>query len=490
MNVKSIINCTIILLLAIPVIGQKQDKPLNVLFISVDDLNTDLSSYGHPLVKTPNFERLAKMGVQFNRAYCQYPLCNPSRASIMTGLNPDKIKVYDLNTRFRKNVPDVVTLPQLFINNGYFSARVGKIYHYGVPGGIGTNGLDDSASWHERINPSGRDKTDEAKLTRLLPKNVGLGVNLTYLEAEGIDEEQTDGIVATEAIRLMKENKDQPFFIAAGFYRPHLPFIAPKKYFDLYPLKDMILPLTPAGDLDDIPQAALFTRPPDWGLSETQRKEAIRGYYASVSFMDAQVGRLLDALDSLNLTEKTIVVLWSDHGYNLGEHGQWEKRSLFENSALVPLLIAVPGGTAGKVSGRTVELVDLYPTIADLCNLPVKQELSGKSLKPLLKDPQASWDRAAYSQVSLGDQAGYNITRALTGYDTTKITFPKHPMNIMGRSVRTERWRYTEWDNGKLGVELYDALNDPHEFNNLAKNKNYQKQVAMHSKLLKHHFKQ
>lgn len=462
----------------------------NVLFISVDDLNTDINGYGSTMVKTPNLDRLQERGVRFDRAYCQYPLCNPSRASIMTGMNPDKTRVYDLTTHFRTTMSNVVTLPQLFMNAGYYSARVGKIYHYGVPGGIGTNGLDDSVSWHERINPKGRDRADEAKLTRLLPRAVGLGVNLTYLSAEGTDEEQTDGMIATRAIQLMEQHKDGPFFLGVGFYRPHLPFIAPKKYFDMYPLEKIELAPEPAGGFKNIPDAALFTKPANWDLSETHRKEAIRGYYASVTFMDAQVGRVLDALDRLQLAEKTIIVLWSDHGYNLGEHGQWEKRSLFEKAARIPLIISTPGGAKGKVSGRTVELVDIYPTLAELCNLPAPAGLSGKSLKPLLVDPAAKWDKAAYSQVSLGDTSGRVITRALPGFDQATVFPPAQPMSSMGRSVRTERWRYMEWDEGRLGVELYDEQNDPHEFNNLFNRRKYRKQVKKLSAMLKNHFKE
>ncbi len=467
--------------------AQQPAKKWNVLFISVDDLNTDIGAYGHPLVKTPHIDRLAKRAVLFKRAYCQYPLCNPSRASIMTGMNPDKTKVYDLTTRFRKTLPDVITLPQLFMNNGYYSARVGKIFHYGVPGGIGKNGLDDSVSWQQRINPKGRDIDDEAKLTRLLPNNIGPGANLAYLEAEGSDEEQTDGKVATETIRLLAEHKDESFFIAAGFYRPHLPFIAPKKYFDLYPLDKIVLPSMPADDLDDIPQAALFTKPANWGLAEEQQKQTIRGYYATISFMDAQVGRLLNALDSLQLTDKTIIVLWSDHGYNLGEHGQWQKRSLFEKSAGVPLIIAVPGGE-GKLCNRTVELVDIYPTLGRLCGFESNKQLSGSDLSPLLADPDASWNKAAYSQLSLGDGSGNLITRSLPGFDESKTPLRIDSLDIMGRSIRTERFRYTEWDHGRQGIELYDELNDPGVYINLAKDKKYRNEIKELSTLLNKHF--
>jgi iduronate 2-sulfatase len=464
---------------------QGSGKKYNVLFISVDDLNTDMGAYGHKLVKTPNFERLAQRGVQFNKAYCQYPLCNPSRASILTGLKPDVTKVYDLKTSFRNTIPDVVTLPQLFKNNGYYSARVGKIYHYGVPGEIGTNGMDDPKSWDKVINPKGRDRSDEPKLTRFMPK-VNLGVGLTYLAAEGTDEEQTDGISATEAIKLLEQNRNNAFFLAVGFFRPHLPFIAPKKYFDMYPLDKIELPNEPANDLDDIPEAALYTKPSDWGLTEAQQKEAIRGYYAVVSFMDAQVGRLLDALDNLKLSDNTIIVLWSDHGFNLGEHGQWEKRSLFEKSAKAPLLISVPGMQKGIPSNRTVEMLDIYPTLAELCNLNAGADLSGISLVPLLKNPEIKWDKPAYSQVLMTDPTGKETTRQV-GFPVADINYPD---NSMGRSIRTERWRYTEWDNGKFGTELYDEQNDPGEITNLAKNSKYKNQAQKLSKLLREHYRQ
>lgn len=478
--------CFVILFLFVAGKTQAQTVPkgYNVLFISIDDLNDDMSSYGHKLVKTPNIEKLAQRGVQFNRAYCQYPLCNPSRASILTGLKPDITRVYDLKVSFRSTVPDAVTLPQLFKNNGYFSARVGKIFHYGVPGQIGTNGMDDPASWDLVINPKGRDRSDEPKLTRFMPK-VNLGVGLTYLEAEGKDEEQTDGISATEAIKLLDQNKDKPFFLAVGFFRPHLPFIAPKKYFDMYPIDKIELPVAPANDLDDIPEAALYTKPANWGLSETQRKKAIRGYYAAVSFMDAQVGRVIDALDRLKLADNTVIVLWSDHGFNLGQHGQWEKRSLFEKSAKSPLLISAPGMKGGKPSARTVELVDIYPTLAELCNLKTNPGLSGKSLIPLLKNPDAKWDRPAFTQVLLTDDTGKETTRQV-GFTPAAIVYPE---NSMGRSIRTERWRYTEWDEGKLGSELYDEINDPGEITNLAGEGKYKKKVLNLSKLLKEHFR-
>jgi iduronate 2-sulfatase len=419
-------------------------KKMNVLFIASDDLNNSLSAYGHPLVKTPNLDRLAKRGVVFDRAYNQYPLCSPSRVSVLTGLRPDTTKVYDLQTLFRDNIPTVTTLPELFKNNGYYSARVGKLYHYGVPGQIGTDGQDDPQSWHKVINPAGRDKKEEHLLTNYTPQR-GLGSSLSWLEAEGTDDEQTDGMVANEAVRLMKENRDKPFFIAAGFYRPHCPYVAPKKYFDMYPLNEITLPDEPADHFKNIPKSAFFTNPLYWGLNEQQRKEVIRAYYASVSFMDAQVGELLDAVDELGLADNTIIVFWSDHGYLLSEHGQWKKQSLFEEAARVPLVIAAPNAKGnGKVSERVVELLDLYPTLANLCGLQPPPYLHGADLTRLLSNPKAKWLRPAYTQVLRGRE------------------------NIMGRSVRTERWRYTEWNNGTEGAQLYDHKKDPFEYNNLA----------------------
>ncbi len=428
-------------------------RPPNVLFIAVDDLTCALGAYGHPLVKTPHIDALARRGMVFDRAYTQLPLCNPTRASLMTGTRPDTIGVYNLTTHFREKLPDVVTLPQLFRSHGYRAMRVGKIYHYGVPSQIGTPGLDDPASWDETVNPRGRDKQEESLVTNFIPK-MGLGIAPAYLAADGSDEEQTDGLVATRAIELMRAHRDQPFFLAAGFYRPHTPYIAPKKYFDLYPLDSIPVPATP--DLSRVPPAALWLpeivkrNPLFWGLSSRQQQEIIRAYYASVSFMDAQVGRLLRELDALGLADNTIVVLWGDHGYLLGEHGQWQKQSLFEESARAPLIIVPPAGQAvpGKTR-RIVELLDVYPTLADLARLPAPATLEGRSLVPLLKNPAAPWPHPAFTQIR------------------------------QGRSIRTEAWRYTEWGvNGADGVELYDHRHDPLESRNLAKEPSHAGVVA------------
>lgn len=427
-------------------------KKPNVLFIAVDDLAPSLACYGDLVAKTPHIDRLAASGVRFDRAYNQLPLCNPTRASVMTGLRPDQIKVYDLDRHFREEVPDVVTLSQQFKNNGWFTARVGKIYHYNVPASIGTDGFDDPPSWQQTINPKGRDKADEALIFNAEPHRKISGA-LSWLAADGTDEEQTDGMIATEAIKLMKAKRNEPFFLGVGFFRPHTPYVAPKKYFDLYPLEEMRLPYAPSGDRDDIPTAAFAHNcpVPNYNLDELTCRKAMQAYYACVSFIDAQVGRLLQAIEQLGLAQDTIVVFWSDHGYHLGEHnGIWQKRTLFEQCARSPLIVRAPKAKGnGTASRRVVEFVDIYPTLMELAALTPKHKLAGRSLLPLLRDPLAPWD-------------GHAITQVLRPADK-RLAKP-----VMGCSIRTDRWRYTEWGEGVHGVELYDHYSDPMEFRNLA----------------------
>ncbi|HEV2293715.1 MAG TPA: sulfatase [Tepidisphaeraceae bacterium] len=460
----------ILALLAVPALSA--ERP-NVLFISVDDLNMNVGCYGDTIVKTPNIDRLASRGVRFDRAYCQYPLCNPSRASLMTGLRPDTIGVYDLGTNFRSTVPNIVTLPQLFRNNGYFAARVGKLYHYGVPREIGTDGMDDPASWDYTFNPLGRDKTEEEKL-HVLTRGTGkgtIGFAMAWLDMEGSDEEQTDAIGVTHTIGLLEKHREQhgdkPFFIGMGFFRPHTPFVATRQWFEKYPLDSIKLPHVPEGDLKDIPDIALMIRPPNYGLDEKGLKQCVRGYIASVAALDAQVGRLLEALERLKLADNTIVVFWSDHGFLLGEHGQWQKQMLFEEANRVPLIISAPGRkAAGGVAPGPVELLDVYPTLAELCGLKPPHELEGKSLAPLLDEPATAWERPAFSQV----------------------TRRRDRRPIMGYSVRTDRWRYTQWGrNGAEGQELYDHENDPKELTNLAADPALANVVVQLAKLIEPH---
>jgi uncharacterized sulfatase len=433
---------------SLPVMRAAQPRR-NVLFIASDDLNVCLSAYRHPIVRTPNIDRIAQRGITFDRSYCQFPLCSPSRTSLMTGLSPDSTGVHELKTHFRDTIPDVVTLPQLFQKNGYFAGRVGKIYHYGVPGQIGTDGLDDKASWNRTVNPNGVDHVKEEPLLTNYTPDRGLGSAIAFHASTARDDEHTDGIGASAAIEMIEQHRRDPFFIGAGFYRPHTPYIAPSKYFDMYPMSKIEPPPIDEAELKQAPEWAYFTRPAHWGMSKQQQRDAIRAYYAAITFMDAQVGKLLDALDRLGLADNTTVVFWGDNGYQLGEHGQWMKQTVFERAARIPLLIGGAGvGARGKTCGRTVELLDLYPTLAEVCRLQsTPTNLQGRSMAALLANPQAAWDKPAVTQVRRNN-AGKK--------------------QVVGYSLRTERYRYSEWgEEGALGDELYDYQADPREVRNL-----------------------
>jgi uncharacterized sulfatase len=350
------------------------------------------------------------------------------------------------NVDFRQHIPDAVTLPQLFKNNGWYSAREGKMFHMNVPNGVGTPVYQDEASWHHSVSPPGEENKSTGE--GATAANPAGGCQIVQWISTAAASGQADNAAADHAIDLLEKHRSDPFFLAVGFLRPHVPFVAPAKFYDLYPLSQMRLPDVPPGDLDDIPQAARTGRPGCWdhmNMNEHQRREALRGYYASTSFMDAQVGRVLGALDRLQLRDNTIVVFWGDHGWHLGEHTRWQKMSLMEESARVPLIIAAPGMRGNSRAARgLVEFVDVYPTLADLAGITPPSNLEGQSLRRLLNEPSRKWKKAAFTQLSVAQR-------------------------VDGRSVRTERYRYINWQaETGAGEELYDHDADPREINNLA----------------------
>ena len=422
-------------------------KP-NVLFIIADDLNCDLGCYGNTQVKSPNIDGLAQKGIVFENAHNQYPLCGPSRASFMSGMYTDQTKITQNNIHLRSTVPDVVTIGQRFRQQGYQSVRIGKIFHYDNPSSIGTSGFDDIYSWDKTINPYGRDKLEEHKINTLSPRRYG--GTLSWLAAEGKDEEQTDGIGASEAIDLLDgfSKSGENFFLAVGMYRPHTPFVAPKKYFDLYDQDAMNIPKSSDEYLQTLPTPSaksVRAKKNQLNLEEDLAKEIKEAYYATTSFVDAQVGRILKKLEESGLAENTIVVFTSDHGYHLGEHGHWQKQTLFENSTRVPLIFAGPGVENTKIKTNSpVELLDIYPTLMDLTNIEVPDHVVGKTLAPLFKNEKQEIRAGA-------------LTKWRNGY-----------------SLKTTNYRITQWgENGELGYELYDHSADLSELTNLASNSNY-----------------
>ncbi|HET9888591.1 MAG TPA: sulfatase [bacterium] len=405
----------------------------NVLFIIADDLNCSLGCYGRKDLKTPNLDAFAATAVRFDRAYVQYPLCSPSRASFLTGLDPHSIGVYNNSESFREMHPDVVTLPQLFRESGYFTAAFGKVFHRGVPQ---EESMADPQSWDLLVSIAGDPKGTQGDGRDLLPEVRRFAYK--WIAADGEDGLQVDAKIAKRTIEFLEDQGNKPFFLAVGFHRPHVPLQCPRKYFDLYSLESMEVPPASPGST---PAFAIPHNEPGEGIaswSEADRKEFLRGYYACVSFVDGQVGQLLSALQRLHLDDNTIVVVLGDHGFHLGEHGWFGKGTLFEESLHAPLLIRAPGAKGnGSASEALVEFVDLYPTLADLCGLTPPQELAGESLSALLENPFQMGKVAARSMIRRGKEA-------------------------VGQSIRTDRWRYTEWNEGALGVELYDFETDSH----------------------------
>ena len=443
---------------AAPLAGQRRRRP-NVLFLAADDMNNALGCYGHPRVKSPHIDGLAARGVMFERAYCQFPLCGPSRASLLTGLRPDTTRVLGNNIDFRDFHPTAVTLPQLFKNNGWFAAREGKMFHMNVPNEVGTPRFQDAPSWNHSVSPPGLENKTPGEGRRLNPPGVSFGMQWI---AAASDKGQADTTAADHALSLLEERKGSPFFLAVGFVRPHLPFVAPSRFYDLYPLGTIEPVHNPPGDLDDVPAAAKAVRPHLWNnmqMDAPRIREALRGYWASTSYMDDQVGRVLGGIEKMGLANNTIVVFWGDHGWNLGEHTRWQKMSLFEDSARVPLIVAAPGRKGnGKASRSLVEFVDVYPTLAELCGLQPPGNLEGQSFAPLLDDPARPFKKAAFTQLAYED--------------------------IAGRSIRTARYRYIRWEGKGGGEELYDHDKDPREFTNLAAKPEARRLLEEHRKIL------
>lgn len=423
----------------------------NVLFVIADDLTAEaLSVYGNVQVKSPHIDRLAGEGVRFTRAYCQYPVCGPSRASMMSGMYPSAIGVMGNGAadRFTANLGIRPTLAQHFQDSGYYTARVSKIYHMRIPGDItaGVDGPDHAASWTERFNiqaPEWRSSGAHAHLTNeklnLDPANHyagGFGGAFYVVKGDTDGAEQPDVRAADQAIRLMRAHRDGPFFLAVGLVRPHVPLVAPAAYFEAYPAEAMQLPPQVTGDWDDIPKAGITKNSAGSGLdSQEEKQQVLSAYYASVAFMDAQVGRMLAALEESGLRENTIVVFTSDHGYHLGEHEFWQKMSLHDESARIPLIIAAPG-RAPAVTDSLAQLMDLYPTLAELAGLPAPPHLQGKSLASVLADPAVDVHDAVYTCMR----------------DDHLLT--------------TARWSYILYGDGS--EELYDLDRDPRQFFNLA----------------------
>ena len=439
-------------LLIVPIASAKAEpKKPNVLFLISDDLNTALSGFGHEQCKTPNLDRLAARGVKFENMHCQYPVCGASRASLMSGLYPYTNLTLANNGTLRGSMPDVVTLSQTFRNNGYYAGRVSKIYHMRIPFEIidGTAESDDPFSWDEAINIKAPEQHAPGVLTQWSPRDKG-SQTFAGVVASGGDSNHADGMAADHAIQILEKVKDKPFFLAVGFVRPHVPLVAPKKYFDQYNRADMVAPIVPEDDLDDVPGIIRGYKANDttYGVTRELHKGLLQAYYASVSYMDAQVGRVLDALEEKGLADNTIVVFSSDHGYLLGHHHKFQKQHLFEEATRVPFIISVPWlkNQHGQGTTKITELVDLYPTLADLAGLAAPSTLQGSSLKPLLSDTESSdWSK----------KQAFTISRS------------------GGESIRTDDWRYTQWGFGERGLELYDLKNDPGEFTNLAHNPEY-----------------
>ncbi|MHC4877931.1 MAG: sulfatase [Planctomycetota bacterium] len=406
----------------------------NVLFIAVDDLNDWIGCLGgHPDGQSPNIDALADRGLLFERSYCSAPACNPSRVALLTGMRPSTTGIYVNPQPWRPVLRDAVTLPQHFMANGYHAVGCGKIFH---------GRYDDDTSWHEYLKKGGDPKP--TKKVASDPHSRAGGIIWGVLDVE--DSEMNDYRMVDYAIDYLEQSHDKPFFLACGIYRPHMPWQVPRAYYDLFPPEKVTLPKVLERDLDDVPPAGVRMARRAGDHARIQKTDnwryAVQAYLASIRFADAQVGRLIKALDESEHAQNTIIVLWGDHGWHLGEKEHWRKFSLWEEACRAPLMIIAPGVTkAGTRSPRTVDFVDLYPTLSELCGLPIGAHLDGDSLVPLLKEPNADWSTPALTTHGIGNH-----------------------------SVRSERWRYTRYANGD--EELYDHDADPMEWKNRASDPN------------------
>jgi iduronate 2-sulfatase len=416
----------------------------NVLFVAVDDLRIEIGCYGAAHMKTPNIDRLAEQGLLFEQAYCQQAICGPSRISILTSYRPDSTKIYTLDQSLKNSLPDVMSMPRHFKENGYKTVSLGKIYHHQTDDKPYWDVLDscsrpayanpETAAWVNRKTKEGKSKKLKGKALRTFSKGPA------YECGEVSDSTYTDGVIADLAIQQLRAKDSRPLFLAIGFKKPHLPFVAPKKYWDLYNPSDITVPSRerPSGAPD-----AAFTAwgelrayrgmPEDGYCTDEQTRTLIQAYRACVSYVDAQLGRVLDELDKQGLRNDTIIVLWGDHGWKLGDYGTWCKHTNFELDTHVPLIYSGPGIPRGARSKALVEYVDIYPTLADWCGLSVPDHCEGLSMLPLFSNPAQPWKKAAFSQYPRGGGMGY--------------------------TVRSKKWRYTEWrrkDGRVTAHELYD----------------------------------
>jgi len=470
-SMKHTLLFSLTFLLAVPPLSaaDKPSKP-RVLFIIVDDLTTTLGCYGDRDARTPHMDALAARGVRFDRAYCQFPLCSPARASFLTGCYPERTKVLSLNKSFRDALPDAVTLPELFQNAGYVTGSIGKVFHGGGP----KTKLDVqlAAPLHMDSLVFEEAKAGDASDP---PRGKGQGkakksYNRAYAASPHPDSDFTDHEIADRAMQTLEDFRDNPFFLAVGFIRPHTPYVAPQAFFDRIDSKQIVLPpfYRPEGENTAlIPKAALRPNNNVFSLrapTVDEAREARHAYLASTAFVDAQIGRLLAKLKELHLDENTIILLTGDHGYQLGEHGLWAKQTLFEGATHVPLIVVAPGVKPGVCAGLA-EQVDLYPTLAGLAGLDIPKSVQGRTLEPLLQDP------------------------ATKGKETVFGTMISTHTKLVGHSVRTERFRYIEWDEGRGGRQLYDYQNDPDELYNLADKPQQAERIARLNARLTAHLK-